>query len=408
MSQRLFVNVSGGSTLAIEMKRRLAQGDNKVPVSLLGSDTDFGSVDLVERGRTRFGSLDLVKVEMPRNSNGSISKTKSGANLIVRAREAGSAEFSVQAAVSVGVQIRHRLVIADDGQAEFSTKAILSNSGKTPIKDASLTITAGDNQNRGNFRNYARSAALESAGGPSVSAAGASVYRFDLKDPVSLARGETLPINLFNEDMVVKTVGKSLDLETSGNYYGKDSRSHSAGSVQTTYSVENDKANGMGFVLPAGSVEIKRPDGLLLSNTNIGDTSSGEALSLPGGRAFDIEATRKQTSYDAQDVGGGASSAPRGRRGEARTQNVTSGQEITLCSKSAREESINISESLPQSSDGSGAKVTNVKINGQAVPASGYSIDEENSALKISGVKVPSQGEAKITFDVAFTQEVYR
>src|SRR5688500_3970333 len=77
MSQHLFVNVSGGSLLAIEMKRRLEAGENKIRVGNLGPDTDFGSIDLVERGGTRFGSLDLVKAEMPRDARGRLSKTKS-------------------------------------------------------------------------------------------------------------------------------------------------------------------------------------------------------------------------------------------------------------------------------------------------------------------------------------------
>jgi hypothetical protein len=141
MSQHLFVNVSGGSTLAIEMRRRLEAGENKIKVTNLGPDTDFGSIDLVERGRTPFGSLDLVKAEMPRDARGRLSKTKSGADLTVRARNAGSAEFSVQAGVNVSVQIRHRLVIADDGQAEFSSRALLRNDGKTPIKDANALGT---------------------------------------------------------------------------------------------------------------------------------------------------------------------------------------------------------------------------------------------------------------------------
>jgi hypothetical protein len=231
------------------------------------------------------------------------------------------------------------------------------------------------------------------------------VYRFDLKEPVSLARGEQLPVSLFNEDMVVKDVEKSLDLATTGSYWGQDVRSRNAGSIATTYTVENDAANGMGIVLPAGSVEIKRPDGLLLSNTAIADTSAGEALVLPGGTAFDLTATRKQTSWNVQDAGGDAGEAPIGR-GSRRLQNVTTGQELTLCSKSARDESINISEQLPQSADGQAVEITNVKIDGNA--ARNYSIDPETGALKIPGVLVPANGETKVSFDVKFVQEIYR
>jgi hypothetical protein len=405
MSKRLFVNVSGGAKLAIDMKRRLEEGENKLTVRDLGPDTDFGSIDVVEKGKTSFGSLDLLKVTMPRDSRGRLSTTKNGANLVVRAAQAGSAEFSVQADVGVGVQIRHRLVIAEDGRAELSSKAMLENHGKTSIKDAKLTITAGDNQNQyGGVRKYAR-AALESAADTSVSAAGSTVYRFDLPDLVSLAKGEKLPVNLFNKDLPVAKVEKTLDLATSGSYWGLDARSRKAGSVQTTYTVANTEANGMGVILPAGSVEIKRPDGLLLSKVNIGDTSNGDDLVLNGGTAFDLDATRKQTSWETQGQGRAGGGRPVGR-GERRLENVKTGQEITLCSKSDRPESVNITESLPQSAEGE-VKVSNVKVNGQALPEAGYSIDAENNALVISGVAIPAKGETKVSFDVAFVQEFY-
>jgi hypothetical protein len=405
-NNRLFVNVNGGGTLTTAFETDLKRGTNTIKLPTVGRDASAGDIDVMENPAkgTAPGSVTLEKVKVDNREGTRVKNT--GATLTVRSSKAQKAAFTVTCGLNAGVAIRHRLMITPEGIAEFSSQALVSNNSKTPIKNANLTITAGDNQNtrRGypgamlEARSYARAADTD------VGAASSSVYRFDHPKKLSLAPGESAAVSLFNKDFPVGEVEKKLSFEGYGaNTYNKDPRQTEAGPVATTYYIENNKENGLGVILPRGEVTIMRPDGTLLSKTNLEDTSVGKRMSLDGGTAFDIESTRKQTSFE--QVG---AQRPAGGRGEGKFRTVQVGQELGFKNCGAVDEKLDVSDRIEPSQDpAKPARVLEVTVNGVALAADKWSYDENEGKLSIPGIQVKAGEEVKVGYKMETSNIVY-
>lgn len=404
---RLFVNVNGGATLSESRSADFNAGTrgNTVALPHLGRDISAGNIDLMEdlsKG-TPAGSLTLERVTVDNREGRGVKNT--GGKLLVRSAKKQNAHFTVTAGLNASVAIDHRLSITADGVAEFSSRALVSNSSKTAIKGASLSITTGDNQNvvrKGRFPMLA--ARAYEAADSSVSAANSSIYRIDHPKKISLAPGESMMVNLYNKDFSLGKVEKVLEFQGfGGNTYGNDPRATEAGPVNTTYYVENSKDNGLGVILPQGMVQIVRPDGTLLSKTNIGDTSVGQKIELAGGKAFDIETKRRQTSFEAKGA-----ARPAGGRGEGKFQTVEVGQELSFKNCGKVDETINVSDQVPNSPDAAHpTRILSVAIDGAPLAADKWSHDENEGKLSISGVAAKAGQEAKVTYTIETVNHVY-
>jgi hypothetical protein len=257
-----------------------------------------------------------------------------------------------------------------------------------------LTITAGDTQNRGFQPKFAARAAMyESVSDSSTSQASSSVYRFDHPQKLSLKAGESVQVNLFNKDFALGAVEKKNTFSGYGaELYGKNSTVVEAGPVQTSYDVQNSTANGLGKILPRGDVQIVRPDGTLLSNTNIGDTSIGKTLSLDGGRAFDLETTRKQTSHEIKES---RSLGPN----QGKMLRVEVGQELTFKNCGTVDEPLNFNDAIQTSQDDAkAAKVSGVKIDGVELASNQWSYDTDKGALSIPGLTLKAGKDIKVSY----------
>jgi hypothetical protein len=148
----------------------------------------------------------------------------------------------------------------------------------------------------------------------------------------------------------------------------------------------------MGVVLPRGDVQIMRPDGTLLSNASIQDTSIGKKLVLDGGKAFDLDVTRQQTSHEVKE------STSLGRN-QGKMIRVEVGQELAFKNNGPVEEAIEVNERIQESQDDAKpAKISNVKLNGVVLADDAWSYDAEKGALTVPAMLVGSGQEAKLSY----------
>src|SRR5262245_36577571 len=132
VDSRLFLNVNGGATLAQGFDATFVKGRNTIELPKLGKDVSPGDLDLIENPKkgTAPGALTLERAVVHQNG-----RTKKGAELTVRAEAGGASHFTVTAGMNAAVQIKHRLSITPEGAAEWSSRAQVTNSGKTPIEN---------------------------------------------------------------------------------------------------------------------------------------------------------------------------------------------------------------------------------------------------------------------------------
>jgi len=181
--------------------------------------------------------------------------------------------------------------------------SIINNSGHD-FKNANLRLIAGHINMRAP-RPMMRAANAEMAMASAPMADGISessaqdthIYTLEGKHHITNSTVETIPF-ISSDDLKIR---KKYVL--TGYVRNNPEPSGDEGQFVTPeirFSIRNDKAAGLGEALPAGTVRVMAmQDGvpMLLGEDRITNTPVGEQINLRTGRAFDVTAKRKQTSF---------------------------------------------------------------------------------------------------------------
>ena len=125
-------------------------------------------------------------------------------------------------------------------------------------------------------------------------------YIYNLKKPIDIKNNEIKQFVLFQAykiPVIKKYIlkGKQYYFRTRYNVLEKEER------VDIYLDFKNKKENNLGIALPKGIVRVYSQDQegnfQFIGEDSIAHTPQGEEISLKVGKAFDIIATRKQTSY---------------------------------------------------------------------------------------------------------------
>lgn len=186
----------------------------------------------------------------------------------------------------------------------------MNNRSGATFKDAKLKLLAGEVQraqppmNRRMEFGMAMDAAAKSNGFAEETFADYHLYT--LQRPATVANNEIKQISLLEAFRV--PVVKKLVLDWFGNPAVGDSLARSEGTVggtarpQVRIEFVNDEKSKLGMPLPEGTFKVFQHDSSgsvqLLGEDRIQHTPKKEKLSLVVGRAFDIVAERKQTTFE--------------------------------------------------------------------------------------------------------------
>jgi len=200
-------------------------------------------------------------------------------------------------------QANYVIMLASEGnRAKLNGKMSITNQTGKDLTNTKIRLVAG-HMNMSNPRPMLRGAEMAMmaspvAGGVSgKSAFDAHIY--NLQGTYNIANTSMLAVPFITSDSL--QIRKRYVLE--GFVRGNPEPSGESGQFvapEIRFSLKNEKAAGLGVILPAGSVRVMAmQDGapMLLGEDRITHTPIGEAINLRTGRAFDVTAKRKQTSF---------------------------------------------------------------------------------------------------------------
>jgi hypothetical protein len=118
-------------------------------------------------------------------------------------------------------------------------------------------------------------------------------HRYDVPGQVSLLKHDTAQIRLFSAPEVATE--KFYRLVSPVARYGNQGEQKASPVVVVVF--DNERRNDLGIPLPAGTVRVYEDDGTFLGESRINHIAAGERVELETGRAFDLTAQRKQTTY---------------------------------------------------------------------------------------------------------------
>lgn len=186
--------------------------------------------------------------------------------------------------------------------------ATLTNNTDTDFTDAAVSLVSGDINRRQAPRPKtapmmmrSEAVALDSAGGaPMPEREGLGDYHlYRLGGQVTLARQASRKIALFDPARVAST--RSYIFSNGQHLYaGRAGETRQNASIEIAF--ENAKADGLGKPLPSGSVRMFQRDAqgelVFIGEDSISRVPENQTVELNIGRAFDVTAERRQTSYD--------------------------------------------------------------------------------------------------------------
>lgn len=249
----------------------------------------------------------------------------------------------------------------------------LANSTGAAFDNATVRVVAGAvNRLAGPVRHRAKlmasaALALSSPGEAAIS----DVHVISLGENLAIGPNQTKQFALFKtHDIPIK---KEYRLENHGASYNRAYSAVVRDQPVIRLIFRNDAASGFGRVLPSGVMRIyAKGDGapLFLGETSMPNTPRNETVRLTTGRAFEINAERRQTSYKRSGL-------PKGV--------FESGHEITIRNAKTEPVTVTVAEHIP----GDWRIVT------ESQP---HTKPQSNQA--IWHVSIPASGEAKLTYGV--------
>lgn len=207
------------------------------------------------------------------------------------------------------------LTLDGAGKAALQGWVTMNNQSGATYRDARLKLLAGD-VNQAPPPPQRRAPAglamtMEAAAAPGFQEESLFEYHlYTLQRPATIANKETKQLGLLGADAV--PVRKRLVVDAAygyGSFYpGPEEVADGNVEPQVRLEFTNDKRSGLGIPLPSGRFRIYQRDASgstqLLGEDRIGHTPKDERVSLLAGRAFDVRATRKRTSYERLGTNG--------------------------------------------------------------------------------------------------------
>lgn len=203
------------------------------------------------------------------------------------------------------------LLDGEGNRGDFKGWVNLSNQSGATYKNAKLKLLAGEVQRaptgRGGMAGGAPREMMEKAADGFQEEQFADYHLYTLQRPTNIRNNENKQVSLLEAFKVPVT--KRLIIDAMMNYRGYRPGEGEVGSgimkPQIRIEFKNDKKSNMGMPLPKGSVKVFQRDksGALqmLGEDNIDHTPRDENVSLVVGRAFDVVAERKRTSFTWTD-----------------------------------------------------------------------------------------------------------
>ena len=265
---------------------------------------------------------------------------------------------------------------ADDSACDLTSWVTLDNKSGTSYKQAALKLMAGDVhkvQNavpRSSGIMY-KSIAMNGAAAPQFSEQSFAEYHlYSLAGKTDVNNNETKQLTLFNAASVPVKKLYVFDSASPVGYYGRGGQEKQK--VNVKLEVSNSKENNLGMPMPKGKVRVYKrdQDGAMqfVGEDLIDHTPKDEKVRLYIGDAFDLVGERKQTSY---------------QHPSQRIQKQSF--ELTLRNHKEKEVTITCVEHAYGD-----WKVLN--------PSQPYS--KKDSHTFEFNVKVPANGESKVTYDL--------
>ena len=188
---------------------------------------------------------------------------------------------------------------------DLSGWARVENNAGVDFGPAQLSLVAGDvaraqQAPRGKILMRAEAMSAADAGGFNASRSDLSAFHlYKMPEPVTLRDKETRQLRLLTADGAVSR--RLLEYRSSAPVFGAMRGASQPEAVRQKIMVTNDQASHLGMPLPAGLVRAYARDaeGVLrfIGEDQIGNTASGEEITLDLGTAFDVTVARKQTDF---------------------------------------------------------------------------------------------------------------
>jgi hypothetical protein len=267
-----------------------------------------------------------------------------------------------------------------DGTIALQAWATVTNRTGTDFKDAALRFVAGSVNRRTPAPAPQRMRAMaktsmdmaESAPGSGMRAQSVGdLYLYQLPRKASLVNQQTKQLALLKAERVAVT--REYRMRGGGFHYRRYSRAQPL-NAEIILRFKNKKSDGLGLPLPAGIVRVygKSPDKstLFLGEDNIRHTAKGRKVELSLGRAFDISAKRRQTSFRKQGLA---------------KKTFEAGYEIVIKNAKDKPATIKIIENMPGE---------------WTVLSESHNHKKKNSQQAVWNVKVPAGGETVLTYEI--------
>lgn len=261
----------------------------------------------------------------------------------------------------------------DDTKTDLTSWVTLDNQSGATYKNAALKLIAGDVHRVQSPRPRVMMKAMGNIGGMPQQfgeQSFAEYHLYSLKGKTDVNQNETKQLSLFNAGNVPTKKSFVFDQEAPG--YANDWNKGDSQKVKTMLEMQNTEANQLGIAMPKGKVRVYKrdQDGALqfIGEDQIDHTPRGEKIRLYLGDAFDLVGERKQ--MNVQQVSGMVQRAS---------------YEISL-----------------RNHKDSDVTITAVEHTwGQwKILTSNYPYTKKDSRTFEFGIKVPANGEVKVTYEI--------
>lgn len=264
---------------------------------------------------------------------------------------------------------------ADESLLALTGFITLSNATGAVFNNATVRVVAGVvNRSPAPIRprRQAALATMETAVAPSVREASvADVHVISIGKNLAIGPNQTKQFALFKTRNIPIT--KEYRLANRGASYNRPYSAVVRDQPIIRLVFRNDAASGMGHVLPSGIMRIYATDAgapLFVGETSMPHTPHDETVRLTTGRAFDINAKRRQTSYKRSGL-------PKGV--------FESGHEITIHNAKTKPVTVTVAEHIPG----------DWRILSESAPH-----EKRQSNQAIWKIDVPASGKVILTYNV--------
>ena len=196
-------------------------------------------------------------------------------------------------------------VAADDAHVDLRGLVTLTNTTGTTFPNAHLQLVAGNvgapPPPYASLKSIGRVAAMDVAPAPQFAEQNFFEYHlYTLSQPTTIANAQTKQVALLSAHRV--PMRKTLEVRGSGSYYASPNADLGTKLKVGVYVTFANKGGELGIPLPGGVVRLYKTDGdgtsQYLGADRIDHTAKNEDVRLHVGDAFDVTASKKQTSFE--------------------------------------------------------------------------------------------------------------